>query len=140
MMVPSLLECATNGDQKTPVNESVVDGLLSVAGAASFFRSADGQFHARVPLKSRHAVFPLKSTAFRAWLTESYRCDRGEVATDWAFRRALWAIEARASFDETTPAVHVRVGREGEDGGENSYLEVGDAAGRAIRLVLGNGR
>ena len=61
--------------------ESVIDGLLRIAGAARFFRSADGQFHARVPLKNRHAILGLKSADFRDWLIESFRSDRGELPT-----------------------------------------------------------
>jgi hypothetical protein len=114
--------------------ESVVDGLLRVAAAARFFRSADDQLHAQVPLKNRHGILALKSTAFRNWLVESYRRDRGEVPTDWAVRRALWAIEARARLDDATAPIHLRVGRDSEPGREAYYVDLGDATGRAIRL------
>ena len=134
MMTPVLIDGDTNQIDRARVSESVVDGLLRVALAASVFRSADGQFHVRVPLKNRHEIIPLKSTAFRNWLIESFRSQGGELPTDWAFRRALWGIQARASFDESTRSIHVRVGGEGEGHGETFYLDMGDSTGRAIRI------
>ena len=133
-MTVAVKDCETHGDNRAKASENVVDGLLRVALAARFFRSADGQFHAKVPLKNRYAIVGLKSTAFRDWLIESFRSDRGHLPSDWAVRSALQGILARASFDEATPAIAVRVGRGSEGSGENFYLDLGDSAGRAISI------
>jgi hypothetical protein len=133
-MTPVSMAYEIVGIEPGRVAESAVDGLLRVAEAARFFRSADGRFHASVPLKNRHEIFGLKSAAFRDWLIASCRADCGEVPAEWAIRRALWAIEGRVRFDDATPAIHVRVGRESEGSRGDCYLDLCDNAGGAIRI------
>ena len=86
-------------------------GLLRIASTAQFFRSADGRFHAQVPIGDRQEIYGLKSTAFGDWLIESYRCERGELPPAGAVRSVVTSLVARARFDRSMPAVHVRVGR-----------------------------
>ena len=104
-----------------------------VSEAARYFRSMDGQLHARVAVQNRHEIFGLKSPAFRDWLIASFRADRGEVPTEWAIRRGR-AVEARARFGDAAPLIAVRVVRESERGGEDCYLDLADPVGRAIRF------
>jgi hypothetical protein len=103
-------------DESQP-SGSLVEGLLKIASTARFFRSADGRFHAQVPIDGRHEIYGLKSTAFCDWLIESYRCEHGELPPAAAVRRVVTSLVARARFDRSVPAVHVRVGRDGEGSG-----------------------
>src|SRR5262245_14885657 len=95
-----------SGARQQAIAEGVVDGLLRVAKSARFFRSIDGQVHAKVDVNDRLETFRLKSGGFRNWLIARFRSDRGEHPTEWALRRALWVIEAQAQFDDKTPAIH----------------------------------
>ena len=61
-------------------SEGVVEALLRIASTAQFFRSADGRFHAQVPIGDRYEIYGLKSTAFGDWLIDSYRRERGRAA------------------------------------------------------------
>jgi hypothetical protein len=76
--------------------ESTLEALLRVAANAQTFRSADGRFHAQVPVGDRHEVHRLRSTAFRDWLVESHYAERGELPSANAVARVLTALEARA--------------------------------------------
>ena len=107
----------SNGDgraDESQQSEGVVEALLRIASRARFFRSADGRFHAQVPIGDRQEIYGLKSTAFCDWLIESYRCERGELPPAGAVRSVVTSLVARARFDCSMPAVHVRVGRDGE--------------------------
>ena len=73
-MTPVSMAYEMVGIDQGRVAESAVEGVCASPRRRSFFRSADGQFHASVPLKNRHEIFRLKSTAFRDWLIASYRC------------------------------------------------------------------
>ena len=133
-MMSSPTDRTLEGSDKSQASESVVEGLLRVAASARYFRSPDGRMHAQVPLSNRHEIFELRTRAFRNWLLASFRAERALVPSDCIVRRALWMIEAQVKFDESTPGIHVRVGPECEGQGESSYLDVGDSAGRAIRI------
>ncbi len=124
----------------------VLEALLLIASRAQFFRSADGRFHAQVPIGDRHEIYGLKSTAFCDWLIESYRCERGELPPAGAVRSVVTSLVARARFDCGMPAVHVRsgpgrrIGRRGFLGGPGRPERPGgedQRAGMACRRQTG---
>ena len=118
-------------------HERPVKALLRLTETAAFLRSTDGRFYARVQVGGRPEIYALRSPAFRAWLIDQLfpkLC--GEVASDWSIRRALAKLEATARFEGGTPSIFTRVGHEGDEYGDGSacYLDLADAAGRAIRI------
>jgi len=113
---------------------SAVEALLRLASNARIFRSADGRFHAQVPVGDRHEIYGLKSTAFRDWLIDSFHAGRGELPSARAVGRVLALLESRARVDGAMPAVYVRVGRDGEVGGAHCYLDLGDPSGQAVKI------
>ncbi len=115
-------------------SEGVVEALLRIASRARFFRSADGRFHAQVPIGDRQEIYGLKSTALCDWLIESYRCERGELPPTGAVRSVVTSLVARARFDYSMPSVYVRVGRDGESGAGDFYIDLGDSSGRAVKI------
>ena len=127
----SIEEPRLDESQKSGV---VVEALLKTAALARFFRSADGRLHAEVPVDGRWEIYGLKSTAFRHWLIESYRCERGELPPAGAVRTVITSLEARARFDRSVPAVHVRVGRDSGERAGDFYIDLGDDSGRAVKI------
>jgi hypothetical protein len=117
-----------------PDEEGVIDVLLRLASAARYFRSADGRFLAQVTVENRNEVYGLKLAAFRDWLIERFRDERGELPSEPSLRRVMAALEARARFDKARPAVHVRVGREIECGETAYYLDLGNPEGEAVKI------
>src|SRR5262249_31009496 len=120
-------EAGTDG---TPIDrEGPVAALLRLSSAARFSRSTDGRFYAQVQVGGRREVYLLSSAAFHDWLIDRFARARDEVPSDWAMRRALAALEARARFQGGTPQVFIRVGHD-EDAdsklsGSGSYLDLG---------------
>ncbi len=112
----------------------VVEALLRLASGARFFRSADGRLHGAVPVDDRREIYGLKSASFRDWLIERYRSEGGQPPQADVVRRVLTSLEARARFDRSTPAVHVRVGRDSERGRGDFYIDLGDASGKAVKI------
>jgi hypothetical protein len=121
-----------------PEEERPVEVLLRLAARARLFRAADAGLHARVPVGDRHEIYGLKTAAFRDWLIGGYYADQGEPASDWAIRRVVGALEARARFDGGTPSFFIRVGRAGGGDGQQDrssyFLDLGDPSGRAIEI------
>ncbi len=119
---------------ESPKSRAVVETLLEIASTARFFRSVDGRLYAQVPVDDRQEIFGLKSTAFRDWLIEGYRCEHGEVPPSGAVKTVVTSLEARARFDRSVPAVHVRVGRDCEPRAGDFYIDLGDSSGRAVKI------
>jgi hypothetical protein len=116
--------------------ERPVKALLRLTETASFLRSTDGRFYARVQVGARPEIYALGSAPFRSWLVDRYFRSCGEVASDWSIRRALSKLEASARFEGGTPSIFIRVGHEGDQyrAGSPCYLDIADEIGRAIRI------
>ena len=118
--------------------ERPIEVLLRLAARAKLFRAADGRLHARVPVGDRHEIYGLRSAAFRDWLIDGYFADQNEPASDWAIRRVVGVLEARARFDGGAPSFFIRVGRDGDGdvhGDHLAYfLDLGDASGMAVMI------
>jgi hypothetical protein len=108
--------------------------LMGLAAAARIFRAADGRFHARVPLQGRTELIGLRSSALRDWLVDRYVSAYRKLPPTRAVQRVLEALEARARFGVDRPPVYVRVGRDRSDSEPSFHLDLGDLAGRAVRI------
>jgi hypothetical protein len=111
-----------------------VELMLALGSDASFFRSVDGRFHARVPVNGRHEILGLKSVDFREWLAESYLREHRELPPARSVQRVLGVLEARARSETDRPLVHVRVGCGPANEEPSDYLDLGDSSGRAIKI------
>ncbi len=135
-MVADSANVTEGGAREKGDAESAVEMLLRVAGSADYFRSSDGGVHARVPVGNRHETYRLKSLEFTDWLIESYRRERLDLPPSVAVARVVRAVEARARLDGGTRLSHVRVGRgvDGDGGERESYIDLGDSSGQAVRI------
>jgi hypothetical protein len=90
--------------------------LLKLAHTASPFCSNDGQACASLPLSVEHrTVVPLRSAAFRDWLTSEFYKQQDTAPSPQAFRAALRTLEAQARYGEFSPQpVKQRLGFEGD--------------------------
>ena len=115
-------------------DEGPIRALMRLARRSRFFRSGDGRLFAQVAIGSRREIHSVKSTVFRDWLISGYFADRRELPSDWAVRRVLSALESFARFDEKTPSVFIRVGRDESGNDSEYYVDLGDASGRAFQI------
>ena len=117
-------------------HEGPVQALLRLTETAGLVQSADGGFHARVAVGSRHETYALRSAQFRDWLLDRHMHACKEVPSDWALRRVLGALEASARFEGGTPSIFIRAGHDGDGNGDASawYLDLGDPRGQAVKI------
>jgi hypothetical protein len=114
--------------------ESSVQVLARLAANARMFRSADGRFCAQVPVGDRLEIYGLRSAAFRDWLIDGFLVDQPEPPSNWAIRRVIGMLEARARFSTGIPEVFVRVGQHGDAADPTYFLDLGDPTGRAVAI------
>ena len=90
--------------------------LLYHAREATPFCSKDGQACASLPSSVEHrTVVPLRSAAFRDWLTANFYKEYESAPSLTAFRAALRTLEARARYgDFPSEPVKQRLGFEGD--------------------------
>jgi hypothetical protein len=133
-MTTPTMESEADGSTPGEVAASAAGGLARIAAQLRLFRSADGPLHVRVPVAGRDQLFGLKSAEFREWLTESVGAECGQLPSARSVRHVISGMAARARFDEVLPEIRVRIGREDRGGGDDCYLDLGDATGKAVRF------
>ncbi len=122
--------------ENASVSLSPIQKLLRLVSCAQLSRGADGRPFARVPVRDRFEFYDLKSAAFRNWLVDAYLERFHEPPSNLVISRVVTVLEARAQFQGTMPAVHIRIAvAESTDGeGDASYLDLGDLEGRAVEI------
>ena len=82
----------------------------------------------------RLEIYSLHSAAFRDWLIDGFLTDQAEPPSNWAIRRVIGMLEARARFSTGVPEVFVRVGQDGDVADPTYYIDLGDHTGRGIAI------
>jgi hypothetical protein len=112
--------------------------LLYHARAATPFCSPDGEPCASVPssLDSRR-IFPLRSAAFRDWLTANYYNEYESAPSADALRVVLRTLEARARYGDSPPQkIDYRVSFEGDTFTPSKILlDLANAGGETIEIT-----
>lgn len=112
--------------------------LLYHARGATPFRSADGEPCASVPssLDSRR-VLPLRSAAFRDWLTANYYNEYESAPSIDALRAVLRTLEARAQYGDAPPQkINYRVSFEGDPFLPSKVLiDLANASGETVEIT-----
>jgi putative DNA primase/helicase len=112
--------------------------LLYHARSATLFCSADGEACASIPaaIDSRQ-VLPIRSAAFRDWLTANFYGEYETAPSATAFRAALRTLEARARYGEA-PAQKVdrRLSFEGDPFTPSKViLDLANASGELLEIT-----
>ncbi len=111
--------------------------LLRHARGATPFTSKDGQPCASVPgsLDSHH-VHPIRSAAFRDWLTNCFYSEFELAPAQDAFRAVLRTLEARASYGDFPPQnLGHRIGFEGDPFLPSKIiLDLANATGQVLEI------
>ncbi len=118
-----------NGDRSRR-GPAQADILADLAQTAELFRTPDGTGFADLDVNGHRETWPIRSKAFRRWLTRRYFEETEGAPNSEALQSALNVIEARAHFDAPERIVHIRVG--GLDG--RLYLDLCDATWRAVEI------
>jgi hypothetical protein len=112
--------------------------LLYHAREATPFCSKDGEACASLPSSVEHrTVVPLRSAAFRDWLTANFYKEHETAPSLSAFRAALRTLEARARYgDFPAEPVKQRLGFEGDPFLPSKIvLDLANAAGDVVEIT-----
>ncbi|NTW28885.1 MAG: hypothetical protein HGA39_05915 [Coriobacteriia bacterium] len=83
--------------------------LLKLADGVELFHSPDGSPFASVVVNDRRETWPVRSKAFRRWLSGHFYEHNGKAAGGQALQDALDVLEAKAQFDGCCRDVFVRL-------------------------------
>src|SRR2546428_3533004 len=94
------------------------------------FHTAASTAFADILVDDHRETWPIRSKRLRGWLRRGYYQATGQAASAAEIRSALDLLEARAQFDGTERAVHVRIA---EHAG-HIYLDLADEQWRAVDI------
>jgi len=117
-------------------HEGPVEALMRLTSTAQLLRSTDGRCYAKVKVGGRREIYPLRSAAFRRWLTGRYYRDRHITPSDWAIRRILGTLESNAWLEGDAQSIFIRVGHDGRNNGNGlAYeLDLADPSGQVVEI------
>src|SRR5262249_22580202 len=104
--------------------------LTQIAACSDLSPPASGTAFADITIDGHRETWPIRSRRFRAWLRRCYYEATGEAASAAEIRSALDLLEARAQFDASERAVHIRIA---EHAG-HIYLDLADEHWRAVEI------
>src|SRR5262249_26153227 len=104
--------------------------LIDMMGCEDLFHTAAGAAFADIMVDGHRETWPIRSKRFRGWLRRRYYQATGDAASAVEIRSALDLLEARAQFDGSQRAVHVRIA---EHAG-HIYLDLADEHWRAVEI------
>jgi hypothetical protein len=104
--------------------------MLANADGVESFHTAGGTAFADLLINGNRETWPIRSKRFKTWLRHCHYKATGAAASAATIRSALDLFEARAQFDGSERAVHVRVA---EHGG-HIYLDLADECWRAVEI------
>ena len=104
--------------------------LSAIELCGELFHTPAGAAFADIPVNNHRETWAIRSQRFRSWLRRCHYEATGEAASAAAIRSALDLLEARAQFDGSERAVHIRTA---EHGGR-TYLDLADEHWRAVEI------
>lgn len=104
--------------------------IVNLAAGSELFHTADREAYATVQVKDHRETHALEGGFFRDWLAELAYRRLGRPAQPQALDSAIGTLKAKALFDGAEKEVSVRLAQDGDA----IYLDLGDAAWRAVRI------
>jgi hypothetical protein len=104
--------------------------LYDMMRCDDLFHTATGTAFADITIDGHRETWPIRSKRFRGWLRRRYYQATGGAASAAEIRSALDLLEARAQFDGSERAVHIRLA---EHAG-HIYLDLADEHWRAVEI------
>ena len=127
------------GDEKEELEKgdkeerkSQADCLVEIGLAAELFVDDEGEPYAAFTIDNHREVWPIRSKAFKQWLSLQYFKENGKAPNTDALNQALLTLEGKAFFEGGRRKLWLRVGI-GEDGA--LYYDLGDPQWRAVKIT-----
>jgi hypothetical protein len=118
-------------DEGRPGRKTQATEIVELASEAELFHSPDGKAFASVGVNGHRETLPLKSTAFRDWLSHGFYRARGTTPSAGSLQDALNTLSGKARFDGPQVKTFIRVAAHGGA----IYLDLCDADWRAVEIT-----
>ncbi len=109
------------------------DALLRIAQAAGLFKDEHDTPFARLPINGSLQSWPVRSRAFKMWLTGRYLAEAGRGPNTEPLNSAINTISALAWESERKHKLNVRITEHDGD----FFYDLGDPGWRAVRIFPG---
>jgi hypothetical protein len=124
------IEWTRQREAQKPQKQSQGEAAAAIAAGAELFHNPDGDAFVDIEVRGHRETYPVRSKAFKQWLSlEFYRANGKPPAAD-AVKQALSLTEGRARYEAPERDVHLRVARVGE----RIYLDLADDGWRAVEV------
>jgi hypothetical protein len=114
--------------QRKPAEAGV---LVEIANGAELFHTDDGVAFADIMIEGHRETWPVKSRAFRDWITREYYRRSGTGPSKQNLEKAFAVVEAKARYDAPEMAVHLRVANVGDA----IFIDLCDDRWRAVEIT-----
>lgn len=123
-------EHAKRGEEAEPTAAKEILTRLALEHS-ELWRDGEGDAWATLRVEDHAENWPVRSRAFRLWLTRLYYEERGGAPNAQALQDALGAVEAKALFSKAEHPVYLRVAH--QDGAV--WLDLGRPDWQAVRVT-----
>ena len=118
------------GENEKP-RKTISTKLIEIAAEAELFHDPEGEAYATVGVARHHETMPIRSKAFRRWLSHEFYKGSGGAPNAQSLQDALTVIGAQACFDGSEYGVFVRVAAHNN----SIWIDQGSATWDAIEVT-----
>ncbi len=111
--------------------KSLATLLIELAGECKFFHDPEGSGYAIVTRDGVREIWPIRSTAFKQWLSGAFFKLSAKGCNNNAIADALNTLEARAVHEGKEATIHLRVARQKD----RIYIDLCDEKWRVIEVT-----
>lgn len=120
--IDRLIAWTVDRETRRPAKQSQSEAVAAIADTAALFHTPEGEAFVDIEVKGHRETYPVRSKAFKQWLSFEFYRIHGKPPTGDAVEQALVLTEGRARFDAPEREAHVRVARFEE----KIYLDLAD--------------
>lgn len=111
--------------------KTVAQRLIEIGNKVMLFRSERDEAFACFPTNGHSEVWPVRSKAFRKWLSFQFYSESSKPPNSQAMEDALYVLEAMCDYHGETKPLSLRMAQT-EDG---LWLDLSDSDWRAVRIT-----
>ena len=112
-------------------HESTEKTKIAATDGVRLFHAPDGTAYATILVGDHTETHPVRSSAFKRWLTQREYRQTGKIPSKEATEQKIALLEAEALFDGEEHPVHLRVAH--KDGA--IFIDLGDEGWRCVKIT-----
>jgi hypothetical protein len=131
-----LIAWTVERERTRPPKQNQATETAAIAGEAPLFHAPGDEAFADIDVRGHRETHPVRSKAFKQWLSLKHYSKHGKPPASDAVEQALVLTEARARYEAPERQVHLRVARLDD----RVYLDLADVGWRAVEVDAGGWR